>query len=224
MVQFESVIPAYHICSCTFTFLSINSRATSTEQLVCFRNGYQIVVTRQGTPAAKRDLRLWFRLGGNAPREWTGHNPSPPAPEPPCLSTPVLIPNTVTKTRFFVTSAPGGEGKTPQGKIAVALHSALGRVPKKEEIEQVFLLTRVMYKKVQIRSRSSFVTKPDHRTRRTLATSIVSPRRPSGRGGANCGHGCERTNLQCVPVLRALLHHVLGRIMDVGFARHITIG
>jgi hypothetical protein len=33
-------------------------------------------------------------------------------------------------------------------KVAVALHDELGRVPKKEEIEQVFLLTRVMYKAV----------------------------------------------------------------------------
>ena len=33
-------------------------------------------------------------------------------------------------------------------KIAVALHDELGRVPKQEEIEQVFLLTRVMYKAV----------------------------------------------------------------------------
>lgn len=35
-----------------------------------------------------------------------------------------------------------------KAKIAVALHDELGRVPKKEEIEQVFLLTRVMYKAV----------------------------------------------------------------------------
>jgi hypothetical protein len=35
-----------------------------------------------------------------------------------------------------------------RAKIAVALHDELGRVPKKEEIEQVFLLTRVMYKAV----------------------------------------------------------------------------
>jgi hypothetical protein len=35
--------------------------------------------------------------------------------------------------------------KLLKAKIAVALHSELGRVPKKEEIEQVFLLTRVMY-------------------------------------------------------------------------------
>jgi len=33
-------------------------------------------------------------------------------------------------------------------KIAVALHDELGRVPKKEEIDRVFLLTRVMYKAV----------------------------------------------------------------------------
>jgi hypothetical protein len=30
----------------------------------------------------------------------------------------------------------------------VALHDELGRVPKEEEINQVFLLTRVMYKAV----------------------------------------------------------------------------
>jgi hypothetical protein len=35
-----------------------------------------------------------------------------------------------------------------KAKIAVALHDELGRVPKKEEIERVFLLTRVMYKAV----------------------------------------------------------------------------
>jgi hypothetical protein len=35
-----------------------------------------------------------------------------------------------------------------KAKIAVALHDELGRVPKKEEIEKVFLLTRVMYKAV----------------------------------------------------------------------------
>ena len=33
-------------------------------------------------------------------------------------------------------------------KIAVALHDELGRVPKKEEIDHVFLLSRVMYKAV----------------------------------------------------------------------------
>ena len=35
-----------------------------------------------------------------------------------------------------------------KAKIAVALRDELGRVPKTEEIEQVFLLTRVMYKAV----------------------------------------------------------------------------
>jgi len=35
-----------------------------------------------------------------------------------------------------------------KAKVAVALHSELGRVPKKEEIEQVTLLARVMYKAV----------------------------------------------------------------------------
>jgi hypothetical protein len=35
-----------------------------------------------------------------------------------------------------------------KAKIVVALHDELGRVPKKEEIEHVFLLARVMYKAV----------------------------------------------------------------------------
>jgi len=35
-----------------------------------------------------------------------------------------------------------------KAKIAVALQDELGRVPKVDEIEQVFLLTRVMYKAV----------------------------------------------------------------------------
>ena len=38
--------------------------------------------------------------------------------------------------------------KLLKAKIAVALHDELGRVPKTEEIEQVFLLARVMYKAV----------------------------------------------------------------------------
>jgi len=35
-----------------------------------------------------------------------------------------------------------------KAKIAVALQDELGRVPKVEEIDQVFLLSRVMYKAV----------------------------------------------------------------------------
>ena len=35
-----------------------------------------------------------------------------------------------------------------KAKIAVALHDELGRVPKTEEIDNVFLLARVMYKAV----------------------------------------------------------------------------
>jgi hypothetical protein len=38
--------------------------------------------------------------------------------------------------------------KLLKAKIAVALQSELGRVPKTEEIDQVFLLARVMYKAV----------------------------------------------------------------------------
>jgi hypothetical protein len=38
--------------------------------------------------------------------------------------------------------------KLLKAKIAVALQDELGRAPKKEEIDRVFLLTRVMYKAV----------------------------------------------------------------------------
>ena len=38
--------------------------------------------------------------------------------------------------------------KLLKAKIAVALQDELGRVPKEEEVNQVFLLTRVMYEAV----------------------------------------------------------------------------
>ena len=38
--------------------------------------------------------------------------------------------------------------KLLKAKIAVALHNELGRVPKEDEIDQLYLLTRVMYKAV----------------------------------------------------------------------------
>jgi hypothetical protein len=44
--------------------------------------------------------------------------------------------------------SPEQKKKLLKAKIAVALQDELGRVPKKEEIERVFLLTRVMYKAV----------------------------------------------------------------------------
>jgi hypothetical protein len=43
---------------------------------------------------------------------------------------------------------PEQKKKLLKAKIAVALQDELGRVPKKEEIEQVFLLARVMYEPV----------------------------------------------------------------------------
>jgi hypothetical protein len=43
---------------------------------------------------------------------------------------------------------PEQKKKLLKAKIALALHSELGRVPKEEEINQVFLLSRVMYKAV----------------------------------------------------------------------------
>jgi hypothetical protein len=50
----------------------------------------------------------------------------------------------------IVTDMPSTEQKRKllKAKIAVALHDELGRVPKDEEVNQVFLLTRVMYKAV----------------------------------------------------------------------------
>ena len=43
---------------------------------------------------------------------------------------------------------PDQKKKLLKAKIAVALQDELGRVPKQEEIDRVFLLTRVMYKAV----------------------------------------------------------------------------
>ncbi len=45
-------------------------------------------------------------------------------------------------------ASPEQKKRLLKAKIAVALHNELGRVPKKEEIDQVFLLTKVMYKAV----------------------------------------------------------------------------
>jgi hypothetical protein len=43
---------------------------------------------------------------------------------------------------------PEQKKKLLKAKIAVALQDELGRVPKKEEIDRVFLLTGVMYKAI----------------------------------------------------------------------------
>jgi hypothetical protein len=43
---------------------------------------------------------------------------------------------------------PEQKKKLLKAKIAVALQDELGRVPKKEEIDRIFLLTQVMYKAV----------------------------------------------------------------------------
>ena len=43
---------------------------------------------------------------------------------------------------------PEQKKKLLKAKIAVALQNELGRVPKEEEIDNVFLLARVMYKAV----------------------------------------------------------------------------
>jgi hypothetical protein len=43
---------------------------------------------------------------------------------------------------------PEQKKKLLKAKIAVALQSELGRVPKREEIDQTFLLAKVLYKAV----------------------------------------------------------------------------
>jgi hypothetical protein len=43
---------------------------------------------------------------------------------------------------------PDQKKKLLKAKIAVALHDELGQLPKTEEIEQVFLLARVLYKAI----------------------------------------------------------------------------
>jgi hypothetical protein len=43
---------------------------------------------------------------------------------------------------------PEQKRKLLKAKIAVALQDELGRVPKEDEVNQVFLLTRVMYKAI----------------------------------------------------------------------------
>jgi hypothetical protein len=43
---------------------------------------------------------------------------------------------------------PEQKKKLLKAKIAVALHAELGRVPKTEEIEQMFLCARVLYKAI----------------------------------------------------------------------------
>jgi hypothetical protein len=45
-------------------------------------------------------------------------------------------------------ASPDQRKRLLKAKIAVALHDELGRVPTSKEIDQVFLLTRVMYKAV----------------------------------------------------------------------------
>ena len=47
-----------------------------------------------------------------------------------------------------MTATPDQKKRLLKAKIAVALQDELGRVPKEEEIDRVFLLTRVMYKAV----------------------------------------------------------------------------
>ncbi len=52
------------------------------------------------------------------------------------------------ETNFQRMASSEQKKKLLKAKIAVALQDELGRVPKEGEINQVFLLTRVMYKAV----------------------------------------------------------------------------
>ena len=60
--------------------------------------------------------------------------------------------------------------KLLKAKIAVALHDELGRVPKKEEIENVFLLARLMYKAVLVLPTLPTATAEERRSTRYFYT------------------------------------------------------
>ena len=65
--------------------------------------------------------------------------------------------------------------KLLKAKIAVALHDELGRVPKDEEINQVFLLTRVMYKAVL----GLHFKRQEQKKNRQLVVCLISWRIPA---------------------------------------------
>jgi hypothetical protein len=75
----------------------------------------------------------------------------------------------------FSRRTPAGRAKLLKAKIAVALHTELGRVPKKEEIERVFLLVRVMYKAVLALSETAA---EERRPARDLLNPYVHRLRP----------------------------------------------
>ena len=54
----------------------------------------------------------------------------------------------VFDTLEMMATTPEQKKRLLKAKIAVALQDELGRIPKEDEINQVFLLTRVMYKAV----------------------------------------------------------------------------
>jgi hypothetical protein len=60
-----------------------------------------------------------------------------------------LLPE-VQRVRSHISTIPGAASAqlAVKAKVAIALQNELGRVPKEEEIEQVTLLARVMYKAV----------------------------------------------------------------------------
>ena len=65
------------------------------------------------------------------------------------MSVPSLRTRSRTSARhFYQTCSTEQKKRLLRAKIAVALHDELGRVPKEEEINQVFLLSRVMYKAI----------------------------------------------------------------------------
>ena len=52
------------------------------------------------------------------------------------------------KIFIIIQQKKGWKNRLLKAKIAVALHDELGRVPKTEETEQVFLMAKVVYKAV----------------------------------------------------------------------------
>jgi hypothetical protein len=62
----------------------------------------------------------------------------------------IKVPKLDKLNGFWYSSNMSGEQKKKllKAKVAVALQNELGRVPKEEEIEQVTMLARVMYKAI----------------------------------------------------------------------------
>jgi Resolvase, N terminal domain len=115
-----------------------------------------------------------------------------------------------------------------KAKIAVALRDELGRVPKSEEIEQVFLLTRVMYKAVlglhfkrasHLRSRDMFVVWRLDRLGRSLRHLIDTITALEAQG---IGFKSLQENIDTTTSSGKLIFHIFGSLAE--FERDLIQG